>query len=373
MSCGALDSTGSRHYCDLADPARWRDTLKLTRPSIVDHAKAIRRCVNMALAGIHREFPCQMPLVFGQPTSIQRPRDWTPAFYGCYDWHSAVHSHWLLVRWLTLESPEETLVAEVRAALAANLTEENLLAEHRFLSHPDRASFERPYGLAWLLQLAAELRFLRDPLAAAWRMAIEPLERLAVTRFCEWLPKLQAPIRTGEHSQTAFALSLFADWARDAGKPSVTELVRQTALRFYSSDRDLPIQWEPSGHDFLSSSLATADVMRRILDPQLFSEWMSKALPGFPVDSTLRPVPAPADPRDGKLAHFVGLNFSRAWMLDGIASGLPHDDPRCQGLQDLAQVHLVAGIPMLDCGEYAVTHWVGSFAMYALTRAGLGR
>lgn len=343
------------------------------RPSIVEHPEAIRRCVSMALAGIHREFPCQMPLVFGQPTSIQRPRDWTPAFYGCYDWHSAVHSHWLLVHWLTLSIADEPPAMEVRAALAKNLTAENLLAEHRFFSHPDRASFERPYGLAWLLQLAAELRFLRDPIAATWRTAIEPLEQLAATRFCEWLPKLRSPIRTGEHSQTAFALGLIADWARDVGDFTVTELVRQTALRFYSSDRHLPIQWEPSGHDFLSSSLATADLMRRVLDPESFGDWLSTALPGFPTDSSLRPVPAPADPRDGKLAHFVGLNFSRAWMLDGIASGLPQGDPRRTGFSELAQEHLTAGIPMLDCNEYAVTHWVGSFAMYALTRAGLRR
>jgi hypothetical protein len=227
--------------------------------------------------------------------------------------------------------------------------------------------------LAWLLQLAAELRFVRDPMAARWLIAIEPLERLAVVRFCDWLPKLQSPIRTGEHSQTAFALGLVSDWARDVGEPMVTELVRQTALRFYSSDIALPLRWEPSGHDFLSASLATADLMRRVLDPRMFGDWLSTALPGFPAESTLRPVPAPADPRDGKLAHFVGLNFSRAWMLDGISAGLPQDDPRRAGIDELAEEHLTAGIPMLDCNEYAVTHWVGSFAMYALTRAGLGR
>lgn len=344
-----------------------------TRFEVVDQLAALRRCVQMALEGVQREFPCQIPLVLDKPTSFQRPRDWTPAFYGCYDWHSAVHSHWLLVRCLSFANLDGPTVDHVRAVLSENLSEGNLEAEFQFLNHPNRAGFERPYGLAWLLQLTAELRYLADPLAATWLARIAPLERLAVRRFAEWLPHLLAPIRTGEHSQTAFALGLVADWAQDAADWETADLVSRTASRFFLSDRDLPIAWEPSGHDFLSPALATADLMRHVLTPVEFAEWLSGALPGLGDSEVMRPVPPPADLSDGKLAHFVGLNFSRAWMLDGIAFGLPGSDARRPALNSLVQDHLAAGLPMLGCHEYAVPHWVGSFAVYALTATGMGR
>lgn len=337
------------------------------RPTGFDRAGLMRRCMEMAMAGIHREFPHQFPLVLDGPTLFQRPRELTPAFYGCYDWHSAVHSHWLLVRWLSLNSCDLPGGADVRSSLSENLTAEKLAAEYRFLNYPLRTSFERPYGLAWLLQLAAELREWQDPLAVAWQSALQPLEHLASSRFCEWLPKLHSPVRTGEHNQTAFALGLVFDWAILAADQMVADLIRTTANRFYSADCDLPLAWEPSGHDFLSASLATADLMRRVMDPDVFSNWLSTALPRFPGEPKLEPIPPPYDLRDGKLAHFVGLNFSRAWMLNGIARGLPQGDRRRPGLVRLAWEHLLSGVPLLKCNEYAVTHWVGSFAMYALS------
>ena len=327
----------------------------------------LRRCVDMALAGIHREFPCFFPVVIDAPTNFTRPRDWTPAFYGCYDWHSAVHSHWLLIRWLSITPADDPMAGTVRSALAASFTPENLAGEYRFLSHPQRASFERPYGLAWLLQLTAELRNWTDPISKTWLTDLQPLEQLAVHRFHEWLPRLPAPVRTGEHNQTAFALGLLSDWARVANDLSARELVQSVANRCYATDRNLPLFQEPSGHDFLSPALATADLMRRVLSPDDFSAWLSVAIPGFPVETALRPMPAPTDLRDGKVAHFAGLYFSRAWMLKGIAHGLPANDSRRPGLLNLAQEHLQAGLPMLQSDEYSVTHWVGTYAMYALT------
>jgi hypothetical protein len=199
------------------------------------------------------------------------------------------------------------------------------------------------------------------------------LEELAARRFREWLPGVQTPVRTGEHGQTAFALGLVLDWARDANSTAVGDLIRETALRLYSSDCDLPLQWEPSAYDFLSPSLATADLMRRVLGPTEFADWLSRALPGLPSNSRLFPIPIPADLRDGKHAHLAGLNFSRAWMLEGTAVGLPAGDVRRQGLARLVLDHLAVAIPVLDCQEYSVTHWVGSFAMYALTSRGVSR
>lgn len=327
----------------------------------------LQRCADMALGGIHREFPCQLPLMLDEPTEFRRPRELTPAFYGCYDWHSAVHSHWLLIRWLSLELHEPTRNSLVRDALSTSFTAGNLAAEYRFLNYPARTGFERPYGLAWLLQLTSELRTWSDPIASTWLNHFRPLEELAVSRFRDWLPKLPAPIRTGEHSQTAFALGLVADWADYAADKVTAKLVGENALRFHAADRNLPLHLEPSGHDFLSPSLATADLMRRFLEPPAFSDWLSAALPGFPIETRLAPVTLPADVQDGKLAHYAGLNFSRAWMLLGLASGLPSDDIRRPALRQLAQAHVEAGTPMLECNEYSVTHWVGSFAMYALT------
>lgn len=337
----------------------------------IDRPNALRRCVEMALAGIHREFPCQMPVMQDEPVLFQRPRDWMPAFYGCFDWHSAVHSHWLLVHWLAHNDSQQPLALRIRDALSLTLTRENLQAEYRFLNDPLRTSFERPYGLAWLLQLAAELRGWSDPQSQEWHQWIEPLEQLAATRIREWLPKLHAPVRTGEHSQTAFALGLISDWAQARNDNPMIDVIRQTAIRFYGRDQNLPIHWEPSAYDFLSPALASADLMRRVIDSHQFSDWFSVALPAFPDDISLRPVAMPKDVADGKLAHYVGLNFSRAWMLEGIAAGLPADDPRRPQLQQLALEHLQEGVPMLDCQEYSVTHWVGSFATYALAECGL--
>jgi hypothetical protein len=343
------------------------------RSSTIDTPVLLRRCVDMALAGIHREFPCHLPLMLDAPTLIHRPRDLTPAFCGCYDWHSAVHSHWLLVRWLSVCGPAVSDAAGVSSALETSFSADNLAAEYQFLSHPSRGGFERPYGLAWLLQLCAELRTTSHALGECFASRLAPMEELAARRFREWLPGLETPVRTGEHGQTAFALCLVFDWARDAIDPAMAELIRETARRFYFSDCDLPLRWEPSGYDFLSPSLATADLMRRILEPAEFAEWLSRALRGLPSDVRLSPIAIPGDLRDGKVAHFAGLNFSRAWMLEGAARGLPVDDIRRHELTQLAQDHLSAAIPVLDSQEYSVTHWVGSFAMYALTKRGITR
>jgi len=341
--------------------------------SSTDSTFQLRRCVDMALAGIHREFPCHLPLVLDAPTLVQRPRDLIPAFYGCYDWHSAVHSHWLLVRWLSVCDPAISDGSDVGLALETSFAADKLAAEYQFLNPSTRAGFERPYGLAWLLQLCAELRTSAHSRAACFASRLQPLEELAARRFREWLPGLQSPVRTGEHSQTAFALGLVFDWARDAADPAMAELVRETALRFYSADCDLPVQWEPSGYDFLSPSLATADLMRRVLEPTEFADWLSRALPGLASSSRLSPIEIPGDLRDGKVAHVAGLNFSRAWMLDGAAAGLPVDDVRRPELSRLAQDHVAVALPVLDSQEYSVTHWVGSFAMYALTKRGVTR
>lgn len=319
---------------------------------------AAERFANLALACVHKEYPNKIAHVLQSDRDAQPPRVLTPAFYGCYDWHSSVHGHWLLARLARL-SPDAPFAAKARTALAKSITPETIAAEVAYLNGAGRASFERPYGLAWLLQLAGELREANDPLYAT----IKPLETAAVERLRTWLPKLSHPVRSGEHSQTAFALGLMLDSTADQ---PFRNLMRERALAFYSKDRDCPLAYEPSGEDFLSPCLAEADVMRRVLPPDEFARWLTAFLPKM----TLTPAVV-TDPSDPKLAHLDGLNLSRAWMLDGIASGLPNDDPRVKTLMAASQAHARAGLASVTGEHYEGGHWLGSFATYLVTRRGV--
>jgi hypothetical protein len=326
----------------------------------------VDRFARLALACVQREYPNKIAHVLNSDADARPPRKLTPAFYGCFDWHSSVHGHWLLARLLRL-FPDGAFAGEARAALRANLTAENLQREAAYMAVEGRASFERPYGLAWLLQLCAELYEWDDRASREWAENLHPLEHEVVRRVRAWLPKLSYPVRSGEHSQTAFALGLMLDYARVSVRDDFRELLRAQALRFYLDDRDAPLHFEPSGEDFLSPALAEADVMRRVLDPEDFGEWLRRFLT---VKTVLKPAVSP-DPRDGKLAHLDGLNLSRAWMLEGIAAGLPPGDPRVRTLRVLAQDHAEAGLAAVTGEHYEGGHWLGSFAVYLVTQRGI--
>jgi hypothetical protein len=345
--------------------------LTAAAPPPVDPALA-ERFARLALACVHQEYPNKISHVMGSDADARPPRELTPAFFGCYDWHSSVHGHWLLARAARL-LPQAPFVAEARAALARSLTPENLAAEVRYLEGKGRVSFERPYGLAWLLQLGAELREWDSPEARERAAALAPLEKAAVARIAAWLPKLTRPIRIGEHSQTAFSLGLVLDWARVARDAETEALVVARSRDFYGSDRGCPLGYEPSGEDFLSPCIAEADLMRRVLPTDEFSRWLSGFLPGLPEDGSsawLEPGIV-TDPADPKLAHLDGLNLSRAWMLDGIAAGLPQGDRRVPGLRAAAGVHREKGLAAVTDEHYEGGHWLGTFAVYLVTGRGL--
>ena len=331
------------------------------------------RFARLALACVHQEYPNKIAHVLQGDADARVPRELTPAFYGCYDWHSSVHGHWLLARVARL-LPDEPLAAEARKALARSLTAANLKGELAYLEGKGRASFERPYGLAWLLQLAAELREWDTPEAQAWAADLAPLERAAVARLSEWLPKLTQPVRVGEHSQTAFALGLVLDWARRAGDKRTEALVLGRARDFYFGDRNCPIGYEPSGEDFLSPCLAEADLMRRVeQSPKAYARWLTAILPEVPRGDKadwLAPGVV-SDPSDPKLAHLDGLNLSRAWMLEGIASGMPSRDERVGALRAAAAVHREKGLAAVTGEHYEGGHWLGTFAVYLVTRRGI--
>ena len=346
--------------------------LLLAAPPGVD-AAAAERLANLALSCVHREYPNKIAHVLNGDADVKPPRDLTPAFYGCYDWHSAVHGHWLLAR-LARRYPDSPLAAKARAALDKNLTDANIAAEVRYLEAPGRGTFERPYGLAWLLQLAAELREWEDPQAQRWAKTLEPLEKASAARIRTWAPKLSFPIRTGEHNQTAFGFGLILDWARSAGDKETALLVESRVRDLYLKDRDCPIEYEPSGEDFLSPCLGEADLARRVLSAQAFAEWLTRFLPNIPADGRgdwLAPGVV-TDPTDGKLAHLDGLNLSRAWMLEGIASALPPNDPRIASPKAAAAAHRESGLRAVTGEHYEGGHWLGSFAMYLVTGRGLG-
>ncbi len=329
------------------------------------------RFAALALDCVHREYPNKIAHVLDSDADVAPPRELTPAFYGCFDWHSSVHGHWLLARLSRLQ-PEADFAVPARAALARSLTTANIEAEVAYLRAPGRASFERPYGLAWLLQLAAELHEWGEP-ATVLSANLAPLEEAAAAQIAQWLPKLSYPIRIGEHAQTAFAMGLILDWARTTGDTSMAALLVSRSRDYYLGDRDCPLAYEPSGQDFLSPCLAEADLMRRVLDAEGFAGWLAAFMPGIPRDGDgdwIRPERV-TDPTDGKLAHLDGLNLSRAWMLQGIAHGLPSADPRRGAILASAASHARAGLASVTGEHYEGGHWLGSFATYLVTRRGV--
>jgi hypothetical protein len=347
-------------------------SLAAENPAPQFDAHAAERFARLALACVHKEYPNKISHVLNSDADVAAPRTLTPVFCGCYDWHSSIHGHWLLAR-LARTFPDAPFSQEARAALQQSLTSAKIKQEVVYLNGKGRASFERPYGLVWLLQLCAELREWDDPLTKEMSANLRPLEHVAVEHLSSWLPKLSHPVRIGEHDQTAFALGLVLDYARVSGNDAFGKLAADSAKKFFLADKNCPLAYEPSGEDFLSPCLGEADVMRRVLSPNEFAKWLTDFMPQIPAkpaDDWL-PVTVSPDPSDPKLAHLDGLNLSRAWMLEGIISGLPPDDPRRPVLTAAAEAHRRAGLAAVTGEHYEGGHWLGSYAVYLTTRRGI--
>jgi len=335
---------------------------------------AAARFAGLALKCLHAEYPNHISHTLDGDADARPPHALNPAFYGCYDWHSDVHGHWLLVRLLRL-MPDAPFAPMARTELARSFTADNVAAEIAYLRRAGRASFERPYGLAWLLELSGELRAWDDPQAREWASVLRPLEAEAAARVKSWVPKLHYPIRVGEHDQTAFSFGLIWDWAGVAGDAEMRRVLADAARRFYFEDRRCPIDYEPSGEDFLSPCLGEADFMRRVLGPPAFGRWLSAFLPRIPwsADSAWLVPAVVTDRADPKLAHIDGLNLSRAWMLEGIAAGLKAADRRVPVLRAMAMRHREAALPAVTGEHYEGGHWLGTFAVYLTSGAGIAR
>lgn len=327
----------------------------------------------LALDCIHKEYSNKIAHYMTSDEDVKPPRELYPAFYGCFDWHSSVHGHWLLVRMLNTSS-DKVDTDRIINKLNQSFSADNIAGELANYQRDGMASFERPYGIAWLLQLTAELRQAAFPQAKQWLDNLRPLEQEAVSNISEWLPKLTFPIRTGEHSQTAFAFGLMLDWSRTAGDTAFETLLTKRIKDLYIDDTHCPLSYEPSGQDFLSPCVAEADLMRRVMGKKEYANWLATFFPSLTEKSTSDwLIPAVVtDKTDGKLAHLDGLNTSRAWMLEGVISGLPDDDPRISPLKRAVELHRKAGLDaVLGDMHYMGSHWLGSFAAYLQTQRGL--
>lgn len=320
----------------------------------------------LALANIAREYPNKPDLLLLCAADLKAPRMLHPVFYGSYDWHSAVHMHWLLVR-LMLRFPELPERRRISACFDAHFTDEKIRAELDYLHQPGRESFERPYGWGWLLKLQAELIALAQvmPEAARWREAVQPLADAVSERFLRFLPLARYPVRSGTHGNSAFAMLFALDYAHARQHLALRQLLTHKAHAWFGHDRRYPAAYEPGGEDFLSAGLVEAALMLRVTDDCSYADWWELFCPAPDQLLTwLTPVVV-SDRSDARLAHLDGLNLSRAWCWKLLQPQLP------QSLRapvvSAIDAHLVASLPHAVRGHYVGTHWLASFALLVLT------
>jgi len=332
----------------------------------------VTKLAALALRGIVRQYPNKPGMLLQSDASLKSPLGLHPVFYGCYDWHSAVHSHWMLARLAGLY-PQAPIAEPIRTILGEQFTRDKLLAEADYFNDPSYKEFERPYGWAWLLRLATDLRRLAPRLNPAWFEALKPLELVIVELMRDYLARLSWPIRSGTHTNLAFALAQALDYARNVENAAFETQLLDVSRSFYLADRDYPAAYEPSGDNFFSPGLNEADLMRRVLDTEAFGRWFDGFLPGLrkgePLN-LLQPVHV-SDITDGQIIHLAGLNLARAWCWRAIGRSLPDTHPGMDVIDRGVRDHMEAGLSYVFSGHYEGEHWLASFAVYLLTDCGL--
>jgi hypothetical protein len=348
--------------------ALWMSAMTFPQELPALDAPTASKFARLALGAIEKKYPYKPAHVWVGEQDALVPKSLHPVFYGAYDWHSAVHGHWVLVRLLKLypDLPEKN---EIRAALARQFTEEALKGEAAYFGRPHARPFERPYGWTWLLQLVLELKTWDDPDAKIWASRFVPLEQLIVERYLSYFPKQTYPIRHGVHANTAFGLSFALDYARGVKNEKLEGLLVERARHYYLKDQDAPARWEPDGSDFFSPALCEADLMRRVLPQAEFAAWLKKFLPQLAKKEpgNLFSPAVVSDRTDPQIVHLDGLNLSRAWCLEAIGLALPENDPARGPLLEAARVHAKDGLAHVTSGDYAGEHWLASFATYLMT------
>jgi len=317
--------------------------------------------VELPLHCMNVEYPNRLSQTLGSDDDLKSPTDLHPAFYGCFDWHSAVHGHWSLVS-LLKQFPNMDKADEVKERLLNNISKENIETEIQYFFGEHNKSFERTYGWAWLLKLAEELHTWDAPIARDLETNLQPLTDLIIEKYIEFLPKLNYPLRVGTHSNTAFGLSFAYDYAETVNNDALKTAISERAKYFFLNDKNCPMIWEPSGSDFLSPCLEEAALMKRLLPKAEFKIWLNDFLPELKNKDYSLEVGLVSDRTDGQLVHLDGVNFSRAWSLNKIAKGLPE----YSHLKFVANKHINYSLPSIVGDSYEGGHWLGSFAIYAL-------
>jgi hypothetical protein len=342
--------------------------IKMPRLGETLTADQVESFARLALKNIQTEYPNKPSNIVVDAESVRTPQEMHPAFYGCFDWHSSVHGHWMLIRLLRLY-PNGILESEIREKLNQNLSAKNLEGELQYFEEEQHKTFERTYGWAWYLRMADELEGWEDEDGKRWRENLRGLEKLLVKRTLDYLPKLSFPIRTGLHGDTGFALAQILDYSRKLNNAELEELIVKRSRDYYLNDVKYPTMYEPSGQDFFSSCLNEADLMRRVLSPKEFVEWFDKFLPTLndgDGGNLMIPVEV-SDTKDGYIVHLAGLNLNRGWCMQGIASSLPVGDPRVDLLKGSAVDHASMGYKYVFSGNYEGDHWLATFAIYLQT------
>lgn len=323
--------------------------------------KGANTLAQLPLHCINTEYPNKLSQTIGSDEDLKSPSALHPAFYGCFDWHSSVHGHWSLVS-LLKQFPNMDNAETIKQRLLKNISKENIEAEVQYFYGKHNKSYERTYGWAWLLKLAEELHTWNDETARTLESNLQPLTDLIVNKYIEFLPKLNYPIRVGEHTNTAFGLSFAYDYANTVNNQQLKALIEQRAKDFYLKDTGCPITWEPSGFDFLSPCLEEAALMKRVLQKDTFKIWLDAFLPQLKNKNFKLETGKVSDRTDGKLVHLDGVNFSRAWSLNKIAEDLPE----YAHIKNTAYHHINYSLPSIVGDSYEGGHWLGSFAIYAL-------
>jgi len=323
---------------------------------------------NMALKCICKEYPNKLSHVMNSKKEVLSPSTLHPVFYGCFDWHSAVHGHWMLIK-LLRTFPKLSIQKQIRNAINKNLTKKNIAKEVAYLGQNNRKSFERTYGWAWLLKLAEELNDWNDRDGKIWKQNLKPLENEIVKRYIDFLPKQVYPIRTGVHPNTAFGLSFALDYARKTNNNKFENLLIKKSKEYFLNDKNCPSEWEPGGEDFFSPCLMEADLMSRVLKKDEYSVWLEKFLLNSKgeISDNLKKIAVVKDRSDGKLVHLDGLNLSRAWCFKNIARKLNNNSKLKVIIRNLSVRHAKSGLKNIKSGNYAGEHWLASFAIFLLT------
>ncbi|MBH30436.1 MAG: hypothetical protein CMG71_00405 [Candidatus Marinimicrobia bacterium] len=337
-------------------------------PPVLDVTRA-EELVQLSLDCVDRKFPYKIGYRFDGPEWIKPHYEVTPSFYGCWDWHSAVHGHWTMTKILKMY-PDISVADSIRAKLSTNLSRQRLDAEFRFFTDNDfTKGFERTYGWAWLMKLYSELSTWDDKEGQAWARNMRPLAELLSRKTVDYLNVLSSPLRPGTHANTAFSFSLMYDYAVTVEDTALFNSIKQFSNRYFAPDRDCPTAYEPSGTDFLSPCLAEAESMSKTMGSDEFPDWLDMFLPA-PADDRFHPLRSPPvvlDLKDPGIGHLIGLMFHRAWTMNQLASVLPSFDERREIFSRLAAIHAREGYTIMFDSGYGGEHWLATFAVYTMS------